>query len=290
MRRRPARLRGSASTSGRVLEEGARRDVVVDPHEVLAHDAAGAQVGVPDLGVPHLPVGQADRPARRVELGVRIVCPEAVEDRRVGELDRVPRPRRRQAPAVEHDEADEGSAHAAAAARIASEVLRHQARASDQPAVDVGLREELGGVLGLHRAAVLDPHRLGHVVAVHLGDDGADAGVGLLGHRRRRRAAGADRPDRLVRDRRLGAPARRRCRGARPRPGGAAPARSRPPRARPRSRRPPRSPTARHRAAAASLAFTPVVGLAEELPAARSGRGARRRLRCRGASRPTPRR
>ena len=53
-----------------------------------------------------------------------------------------------------------GDGHAAAAAStIAREVVGVEARAADQRAVDVGQRQQLGGVVGLARAAVEDPHR-----------------------------------------------------------------------------------------------------------------------------------
>ena len=57
-----------------------------------------------DLGVPHLPAREADRLAGGFERRVRVAAPELVEDGCVRELDGVPRPRRRAAPAVEDDE------------------------------------------------------------------------------------------------------------------------------------------------------------------------------------------
>jgi hypothetical protein len=63
---------------------------------------------MPDFGVSHLTFGQADGRARRFELRVREVAPEPVEDGRVGELDRIARPGRRDSPAVEDDERYEG--------------------------------------------------------------------------------------------------------------------------------------------------------------------------------------
>ena len=41
----------------------------------------------------------------------------------------------------------------------AQELVDLQARAADQGAVDIGLLEQFGGVVGLDAAAVLDPHR-----------------------------------------------------------------------------------------------------------------------------------
>ncbi len=91
----------------------------VDPREVLGDDRTGAEVEVPDLRVAHLARREADRLALRGQRRVRVLRPERVEHRRVGERDRVPRPVRREPPAVEHDEADGGDRHAAAASTIA---------------------------------------------------------------------------------------------------------------------------------------------------------------------------
>jgi hypothetical protein len=99
-------LEGGAQ--GLVLEQRAVADRAVDPLQVLVEDAARADRQVPDLGVAHLSVRQADCLARGDELRVRIVAPQPVEDGRVRELDGVARPRRRDAPAVEDDERYEG--------------------------------------------------------------------------------------------------------------------------------------------------------------------------------------
>ena len=71
--------------------------------------APGAEVEVADLGVAHLPGGQADGLAAGGQLRVVVALPQPVEHRRVGERDRVARPVRRQPPAVEDDEADGGN-------------------------------------------------------------------------------------------------------------------------------------------------------------------------------------
>src|SRR5256885_12778049 len=92
----------------RVLEEGAVFDRLVDAQQVLEQDAAGADRQVPDLAVPHLAGRQPDRFAGRVERRVRERLPEAVEVRRIGELDCVAWARGRAAPAVEDDERYEG--------------------------------------------------------------------------------------------------------------------------------------------------------------------------------------
>ena len=108
-----------------------------------------------DLGVPHLAGREADRLARGLERArAGTSRPEPVEDRRVGELDGVPRPRRRAAPAVEDDERYEGRA----ALQIAANELDLERRPADERAVDVRLGEELGGVVRLDRAAVEDRH------------------------------------------------------------------------------------------------------------------------------------
>src|SRR5919199_6212947 len=96
-----------------VLEEGALSDRAVYALEVLVEDPSRPDGQVPDLGVPHLPGGKADRLAGRLQRRVRIARPESVEDRRLRELDRVPRPRRRTAPAVEDDERYERESRAA---------------------------------------------------------------------------------------------------------------------------------------------------------------------------------
>ena len=90
----------------RSLEERAIGDRRVNPWQVLEHRPARPDVQVPDLGVAHLPGGQPDRFARRVEPRMRELAPQPVEDRRVRELDGVARPRRSTAEAVEDDEGD----------------------------------------------------------------------------------------------------------------------------------------------------------------------------------------
>jgi hypothetical protein len=100
-----------------VLGQRAVLDGAVDAREVLGDDRAGAEVEVADLGVAHLSRGQADRLAAGGELRVVVALPQTVEDRRVGQRDRVARTLRRQAPPVEDDQADGGDgAHRAAPA------------------------------------------------------------------------------------------------------------------------------------------------------------------------------
>ena len=168
--RRPARAAAGALAGGEqrlVLEEAAVGDRVVDPRQVLLDDRPGAEVEVADLGVAHLPVGQADVAALGGELGVGEAAPEAVEDRRLGERDRVARAGLGQAPAVEDDERQRGdSARSTGRLDDRGEVGRVEAGAADQRAVDVGLSQQLGGVAGLDRAAVEDAHRIGVAAAL----------------------------------------------------------------------------------------------------------------------------
>src|SRR2546421_1668452 len=93
---------------GRVDVEGPVFDRFVDAHQVLEGDAPGPERQVSDLAVAHLAGRQPDRPARRVERGVRERRPEAVEVRRVGGLDGVPGTGRRKAPPLPDDERYEG--------------------------------------------------------------------------------------------------------------------------------------------------------------------------------------
>ena len=100
----PSRAARQALPQRLVLEEAAVRDRVVDADQVLLDDRARAEVQVPDLRVAHLAVGQADRAPGGLQLRVRIALPERVEHRRVRQRDGVAGARRREAPAVEHDQ------------------------------------------------------------------------------------------------------------------------------------------------------------------------------------------
>ena len=95
---------GAELEQRRVLEELTRFDRLGDAHDVLRHDAAGAEVEVTDLGVPHLSLGEADVGARRLEEGPGKPRPELVPHRRGGQLDGVPGAAGAEAPAVEHHE------------------------------------------------------------------------------------------------------------------------------------------------------------------------------------------
>ena len=90
-----------------VLEERALGDRLRDARELLVDDAPCADVRMPDLGVAHLPVRQADVLARRLQLGVRIFRREAVQDGRLSDGDGVRRVFRvADSPAVHDDERD----------------------------------------------------------------------------------------------------------------------------------------------------------------------------------------
>ena len=164
-----------------------------------------------DLGVAHLALRQSDGPPAGGQLRVRIARPQLVEHRRVGQRDGVAGAVRRRAPAVEHDQR-RTTARAARPGRAASRHQRRPRRRSprttsasrlapaDQRAVDVGQREQLGGVVGLDAAAVEDRAVRCGLLARAVGDQRADERDRLLGLLGRRHPPGADRPDRLVRD------------------------------------------------------------------------------------------
>src|SRR5436305_10927203 len=52
---------------GGIREERLVPNRFSDAHQVLHHDAAGAEVQMPDLAVSHLTFGEANREARRLE-------------------------------------------------------------------------------------------------------------------------------------------------------------------------------------------------------------------------------
>jgi hypothetical protein len=81
----------------------AARDRVADARQVLHDDAARANVEMPDLGIAHLPVGQADVAARRAQKCVRSRRPQAVEARGLGLTDGVVRHFLAPTPAIQHD-------------------------------------------------------------------------------------------------------------------------------------------------------------------------------------------
>jgi hypothetical protein len=64
-------------------------DGVVDARQILHHHPAGAEIGVADLGIAHLPVGQADIMLAGVEMRARPARRQAVPYRRLRSGDRV---------------------------------------------------------------------------------------------------------------------------------------------------------------------------------------------------------
>ena len=164
---------------------------------------------MPDLGVAHLPVGQADAraPSRSA------ACAGAWPTARRTPASPPARPRcpARPAPAPSRRARRGRRAGTLIARRPAVDDLPRTSSASrrgaaDQRAVDVGQREQLGGVVGLQRAAVEDPHAPCPAALSKPWTSARtkrDRVLRLLG---RGRQAGADRPDRLVGDDDLGQP------------------------------------------------------------------------------------
>ena len=153
------RARANAWTNTGLCAERAGVDVVVDPHQILAHHSTRAEVGMSHLGVAHLAVRQADRSPRRLQRRMRELAPQPVEYGRPGQLDRVSRSRVGARP---HPSSTTSAHRRGAHRRRVDDRPRKlsdvQAGAADQAAVDVGLGQQAGGVLGFHAAAVLDPH------------------------------------------------------------------------------------------------------------------------------------
>ncbi len=88
----------------RILEKAAIGDRVVDAHEVLLDDRAAADGHVADLGIAHLPGGQADAAPRGLERGQRIALEVAVEIGRLGLQDGVMRRIRIDSETVENNQ------------------------------------------------------------------------------------------------------------------------------------------------------------------------------------------
>ena len=125
----PALLRPlERADEGGVLEEGPVRDRAVHPLEVLVEDPARADRQMADLGVAHLSCGQPDRFAGGIEHRVRVARPEAVEHRRLGQLDPIPRAWGRAAPPVEDDERYERDSRAAV-----SQIAVNESTSSEAP-------------------------------------------------------------------------------------------------------------------------------------------------------------
>ena len=86
------------------LEKFAGADARRNADEVLRDHPSCPEVQVPHLAVAHLPLGQPHCQAAGVEQGPRGALPEAMPDRRPGELDGVPVTLRAVAPTVQDHE------------------------------------------------------------------------------------------------------------------------------------------------------------------------------------------
>ena len=184
--------------------------------EVLVEHAPGADRQVPDLGVPICPGGRPTASPEASSLAADTCARAGRSSAFLPASTAFPGPGGAQPQPSRMTSATSGSCSANRRERFELE-----RRAADERTVDVRLREQLGRVVGLHRAAVED----GHV------EQRLDERVRLLRELGRRGLAGADRPHRLVGDAR----AARRPRARRP--AGAGRPRSRRARAPPRSRR-----------------------------------------------------
>ena len=132
----------------------------------------------PTSVLPIWPVGQADGAPAGGQLRVRVARPQLVETGVLASDTALPGPAgARPQPSRTISATPPGPGRSAiaspAAATIAANDAGVEAGAADERAVDVGQREQLGGVVGLHAAAVEDARALG-----------------LLARRGRRRARG----------------------------------------------------------------------------------------------------
>src|SRR5271166_301005 len=84
------------------------------------------------------------------------------------------------------------------------EVLRVEAGAADQCAVNLLLRHQSGGVVRLYAAAVENAQPRSKIVAEGFGRFVTNDGMSVGGHRRSCSLAGADCPDGFIGDRHLG--------------------------------------------------------------------------------------
>jgi hypothetical protein len=89
-----------------VLEEIPVLDGEVDLSQIHRDDAAGADIGVSDLGIPHLSIGETDVAAMGRERGVRTMGEDAVEIRGAGKERCIVGLGRADAPSVEDAEND----------------------------------------------------------------------------------------------------------------------------------------------------------------------------------------
>src|SRR5438067_8051322 len=73
-------------------------------HDVLRHDATGAEIQMTDFTVADLSFGESDGESRGIEQRTRRALPQAVPGRRLAQLDRVAFATGTKAPTVEHDQ------------------------------------------------------------------------------------------------------------------------------------------------------------------------------------------
>ena len=72
-----------------IVFEGIAAHGVSDAHQLLADDATGADGQVPDLGIAHLILGQADMGPAGFDQGVGVRMPEGIHHGRLGPADGV---------------------------------------------------------------------------------------------------------------------------------------------------------------------------------------------------------
>ena len=96
-RHQPHHMRGAAGRlqlADEILHRRQARDVIlrerlVDARQILHDDAAGAEIGVADFGIAHLPVGQPDIMLAGFELRMRPAPHQLVPHRRLRPFDGV---------------------------------------------------------------------------------------------------------------------------------------------------------------------------------------------------------
>ena len=142
---------GERGAQDLVLGQRAVGDRLVDAREVLLDDGARAEVEVADLAVAHLPVGQADRAAARVELscagsaprGRRTPACSASETALPGPAARAPSRRGRRGPPTGARPRLRPARRPTIAAKVSGS---SEAPPTSAPSTS-GQREQLGGVL-----------------------------------------------------------------------------------------------------------------------------------------------
>ena len=97
---------GDEVQQARIAKEGAGFDGKIDRPQVHRHHAAGADIGMPDLGISHLSGRQTDIGAIGDQRLMRAVGPEAVEVWHICQRGGIRRPLLAQAPAIKNAEHD----------------------------------------------------------------------------------------------------------------------------------------------------------------------------------------